>query len=224
MQNGPSLSPDVTAAVLAIVRRHLPQHDSDKETSIARLEDLGGSARSKVYRFLAVRAGRSWSMVLKAPVERVAVSPEWTDRTARLGNEVASLRFLAEELGGAEHGRLLEPRCGLSSGGELGSEPAEHGVLRALVDERVRREVEEGDRATVAEDDLIPLGQAEQVSQAVAYAVNQVPDGSLAVRGAHQAVSAGRESLEATLGHLGGARAESSVGRQQVSRNLQRHA
>jgi hypothetical protein len=107
----PLLAPEVAAAVLAIVRRHLPQQDSDKETSIARLEDLGGSARSKVYRFLAVRAGRSWSMVLKAPVERaVAAGPEWTDRTARLGNEVATLRFLGEELGGAEAGRMVVPR------------------------------------------------------------------------------------------------------------------
>ncbi len=97
MKGAPSA--EVAVAVLAMVVPHLPIDESERETSLARFEDLGGSARSRVTRFLAVRGGRSWSFVLKAPVERGDGTAEWTDRTGRLGNEVAALSFLEAELG-----------------------------------------------------------------------------------------------------------------------------
>ncbi len=63
---------------------------------VSRFEDLGGSTRSRVYRFIAVRDQRAFSFVLKAPLEREG--EQWTDRAGRLGNEVAALSFLNQRL------------------------------------------------------------------------------------------------------------------------------
>jgi hypothetical protein len=99
-----SIDAATEAAVLDIVKLYVPSEE--RELGLGKWEDLGGSARSRVLRFIAVRAGRSWTFVLKAPVERTALAKEWTDRAGRLGNEVAALRFLQSELS-VEEGRCV---------------------------------------------------------------------------------------------------------------------
>jgi Ser/Thr protein kinase RdoA (MazF antagonist) len=107
MKPAACVDPSVEASVLDIVKCYLSNKNEDKQLSLGKWEDLGGSARSRVLRFIAVRAGRSWTFVLKAPVERAEQSKEWTDRAGRLGNEVAALRFLQNELGGMTEGRCV---------------------------------------------------------------------------------------------------------------------
>src|SRR5690606_41562906 len=87
-------------------------------------------------------------------------------------------------LGRAHVGRLEPRRAG--GLGELAAELAERAVLAALLDEAEGRGVPERRRATVAEDDLVALGQAEQLREPLADASHEVLHGRLAVRSAEE--------------------------------------
>ena len=112
--------------------------------------------------------------------------------------------------GVAEERRVLRHR------GELRGELAEGEVLGPLAHEAERRDVPERRRAAVAEDDLVALGQAEQVGQALPDRADEVPDRGLAVRGAEQRGAQAGEVVDLLGSHLGGPGAEPAVLGQQV--------
>ena len=113
------------------------------------------------------------------------------------------------------------PRNGRRCGdvGELARELAEGEVLGALADQAEGGDVPERRRAAVAEDDLVALGQGEEVAQALADLADEVLDRRLAVRGAEHRAAEGGEVVELLGAHLGGAGAEPSVGGQQLGRD-----
>ena len=94
---------------------------------------------------------------------------------------------------------------------ELGRELAEGEVLGALADQAERRDVPERGRAAVAEDDLVALGQAEQLGQALADGADEVLDRRLAVGGAEHGAAEGGEVVDLLGADLGGAGAEAAV-------------
>lgn len=121
---------------------------------------------------------------------------------------------------GGEDGGLVKPRRELGGLGELRGELAEAEVLGLALDQAVRRDVPEGGGAAVAEDDLVALGELEEVAYAVAHLADQVLDRGLAVGRAEKGATGGGEGAERLRTHLGGARAEASVGGLDVSGNL----
>lgn len=121
---------------------------------------------------------------------------------------------------GGDDGRLGQPRGQLGGLRELGRELAEREVLRLVPDQAVGRDVPERGGAAVAEDDLVALGQGEQRGDALAYLADQVLDRGLAVGGAEEGRAGGGQGVQRLHPHLGGARAESTVGGLDVSRNL----
>src|SRR5690606_3197285 len=76
--------------------------------------------------------------------------------------------------GGGDDVRVGEPGGLLGRLGELGAELAEGEVLRPVLDQAVGRDVPEGGGAAVAEDDLVALGELEQLADALAHAADQV--------------------------------------------------
>ena len=64
---------------------------------------------------------------------------------------------------------------------ELRRELAEAEVLGAFAHQAERRDVPERRRAAVAEDDLVALGQGEELGQALADVADQARTGRLAV-------------------------------------------
>ena len=67
------------------------------------------------------------------------------------------------------------------TGGELLRELAEGQVQGALAHEAGGGGVPEGGRSAVAEDDLVAVGQREELAQAGAHAADELPDRRLAV-------------------------------------------
>ncbi len=134
---------------------------------------------------------------------------------ARLGHR---LRVRARV--GGDHGRRVQPRRELRGRGELRGELAEGEVLGLPLDQTGGRDVPEGGGAAVAQDHLVPLGEGEEVPEALAHRADQVLDRGLAVRGSEQGGTGGGEGVQRLGPHLGGARAEASVGGLDVSGNL----
>jgi hypothetical protein len=120
---------------------------------------------------------------------------------------------------GADDGWRVQPRGG---GGlrELAAELAEDQVLAALLDEGECGGIPERGGAAVAEHDLVAVGDAEQLAEAILNALHQVLHRSLPVGGAEQFCAHSREVLELFRSNLGWSAAESSVGGQQGSRGL----
>lgn len=121
---------------------------------------------------------------------------------------------------GGDDGRLGEPGGELGGLRELGTELAEGEVLGLVVDQAVGRDVPEGGGAAVAEDDLVAVGEREQVAHALADLADQVLDRGLAVGGAEQGGTGRGQRVQRLRAHLGGARAETSVGGLDVSGDL----
>lgn len=139
----------------------------------------------------------------------------------RVGVDVHALHRLECGEGAArclDDVRGLEPRgrCGL---GELRPELAEGQVLGTALDEAERGGVPERGRAAVAEDDLVALGDLEQVGEAGADAADQVLDGLLAVRGAEDRGAARHEGLELCAADLRRSAAEATVGGEEFGRD-----
>jgi hypothetical protein len=120
--------------------------------------------------------------------------------------------------------RALEPR-GRGRLGELLAELAEHEVLAAALDERERGGVPERGRTAVAHHDLVAVGNAEQLAEALTHPPDQALHRRLAVRGAEQRRPGRRERVHLLRPHLGGAATEAAVCGQEVrgDRDL-RHA
>ena len=110
------------------------------------------------------------------------------------------------------------PRNGalLGDGGELARELAEGQVLGALADQAEGGDVPERGGAAVAEDDLVALGEAEQLGEALAHRADEVLHRRLAVRGAEHRAAERGEGLELLGADLGRAGAEPAVGGQEV--------
>jgi hypothetical protein len=106
--------------------------------------------------------------------------------------------------------RGLEPG-GLRRGAELGAELAEGEVLAAVLDEAEGSGIPECGGSTVAHNDLVALGQREELVEAGTNAADEIFYGSLAVGGAHDLRACGTQIVELRLTDLGRAAAESSV-------------
>ena len=118
-------------------------------------------------------------------------------------------------------GRFEMRRAG-HGGGELGRELTEGQVLAAPLDQAEGGGVPEHGRSAVAEDDLIPFGEGEHRRQAGPYPAHHGPYGRPAVAGAHVRRAGGGQGGQRFRPDLGGAAAESAVGREAVGgdRNL----
>src|SRR5437764_5745705 len=114
----------------------------------------------------------------------------------------------------------FEERCGRGHGGEFGRELAEAQVLGPALDEPEGGRVPEGRRAAVAEDDLVVVGQREQLADAVTKAAHDRLHGRLTVAGAQVGWSRGGEGSHRLLAHLRRSRPEATVGRPQLGRKL----
>ncbi len=79
------------------------------------------------------------------------------------------------------YGRLGQERGSLDLGDELRAELAERGELGPVVDQRERGHLPERVRAAVAEDDLVPVRQAEELGEPATEARDFVPYRRLAV-------------------------------------------
>ncbi len=140
---------------------------------------------------------------------------EGVDVHARLGDRLGvRARVRGDDV------RLGQPRRELGGLGELGGELAEGEVLRLVLDQAVRRDVPERGGAAVAEDHLVAVGELEQLTDALAHLADQVLDRGLPVGGAHEGGAGGGEGVQRLCPHLGGTRAETSVGGLDVSGNL----
>lgn len=104
----------------------------------------------------------------------------------------------------------------LGGGGELRPELPERQELCAVADEAEGRDVPERGRSAVAENDLIAVGQGEELRETRAEATHLGLHGLLAVRRAQ--VGAGHVEQPAHLlaAHLGRTRAEASIARQEI--------
>ena len=120
---------------------------------------------------------------------------------------------------GLDQDRVLEEGRAGGLLGELLRELAVGEVEGAIADEPGGGGVPERRRAAVAEHDLVAVGQAEQLAEAVADRADQVADRRLAVRGAHQVGALG-EPRERLRADLRGAAAEAAVGRLEVGGDL----
>jgi hypothetical protein len=113
-------------------------------------------------------------------------------------------------------GRLAEERRARRGRRELRAELPEAHVLAALAHEAQRREVPERGRAAVAERDLVPVGQVEQLGEARADAPDERAHRRLAVGRAEQRATDRGQGLDLRGADLAGAGAEPAVDRQQV--------
>ena len=139
------------------------------------------------------------------------------DVDARLCGEHRSVYRL-----GRDDRRVAQVRRLLGRGRELGAELPEGQELRAVLDQPERRRVPEGGRPAIAEDDLVALGQREQLGDAVAQPLDLGAHGLLPVRRTEIGGGDRRERLHLGRAHLARARAEASVGGFEVSRDLDR--
>ena len=104
--------------------------------------------------------------------------------------------------------------------GELGGELAEHEVLAAPLDEPERGDVPEHRRAAVAEHDLPPVGQGEQLGEAAADLADEALDRRLTVRRADDRRRRGDDSVDLLGAHLRRTAAEAAVGRAAARRGI----
>src|ERR671914_97720 len=118
-----------------------------------------------------------------------------------------------------EHFRRVEVGGQLRRLGEARRELAEDEVLAALVDDAERERIPQDRGTAVAEDDLIVVGQREQLREALFEPAHHGADRGLAVTRSEKAGCALRERLDRLRPHLGGAGAEPAVGRPQLARN-----
>jgi len=95
-------------------------------------------------------------------------------------------------------------------------------VLGSLPDQAERGDVPEGGRPAVAEDDLVAVGEAEQLGEALAHGAHEVLDRGLSVGGAHHGAAEGGEVLQLLGAHLAGAGAEAPVAGQEVGGDVDR--
>ena len=121
---------------------------------------------------------------------------------------------------GGDHRRVAEERRRFGRAGELAGELAEVQMLRALFDEAERRDVPERGRATVAEDDLVPVGEFEEVGEAGPDLADDLLDARTPVRGAEVARAGRGEGSHRFGADLGRAGTEPAVAGFEVGRNL----
>jgi len=95
-------------------------------------------------------------------------------------------------------------------------------VRRAVLDERERGDVPEGRRATVAEGDLVAVGEVEQLCEACAYPADDVLDRRLPVRRAEERAPRRGEGRHLCVTDLRGARAEAAVSGKELGGDLDR--
>ena len=139
------------------------------------------------------------------------------DVDAGLGNGVGKAARV-----GLDDRRGVEPRRLLGGLGELRRELAEAEVLALLLDEAERRDVPERGGATVAQHDLVALGQVEQSREPLAHPADDVPHRGLAVGRAHQAGTGRGERVEVAGLDLRRAGTEAAVGGLELCGDLQR--
>lgn len=120
---------------------------------------------------------------------------------------------------GGDDVRVGQPRGELGGLGELGAELAEAEVLRLVLDQAVGRDVPERGGPAVAEDDLVAVGELEQLADALTHLADQVLHRRLAVGGAQQGRAGRGQRVQRFRPHLGGTRTETTVGGLDVSRN-----
>ena len=118
-----------------------------------------------------------------------------------------------------DHRRVVQPRGRLRHLAELGRELAERQVLRLLLDQAERGDLPERGGAAVAQHDLVPVGQPEQLGQALAGPPDQRPDRGLPVRGAQVGGARGGQRGQLLGTHLGRTAAEPPVGGLEPSGN-----
>ena len=87
---------------------------------------------------------------------------------------------------------------------------------RAVADQADRGGVPEGRRPAVAEDDLVAVGQVEQLGEALADLPDQALDRRLPVRGAHDRGAVVGQGLQRLRADLGRPAAEAAVGGQEL--------
>ena len=111
---------------------------------------------------------------------------------------------------------VIEERCCCGGLSKLRGELAEVEVLAAAIDQTKRGDVPEHGGATVAEHDLVAIGQRKHLGQTVAQSAHHVLDGVLAMAGA-EVVAAGFGKGSNGLGaDLRGAAAKAAVGGKEV--------
>ena len=116
-----------------------------------------------------------------------------------------------------EERRLLRDR------GELRRELAEDEVLAALLDEAERGGVPERGAPAVAEQHLVPVGEGVEVRGALTDAADDGAHALAAVTRAEKVGAGGGEAGQRVGADLRRARAESTVGRTQLRRQLDGH-
>ncbi len=119
---------------------------------------------------------------------------------------------------GLDDDRVADERVLGHRRGELAAELAVGQVQRALVDQPERGGIPERRRAAVAEDDLVAVGQREELAQPVADPADQVLDRRLPVRRAEQ-VARGGQRQQLFGADLGGAASEAAVAGFEVGGN-----
>ena len=120
---------------------------------------------------------------------------------------------------GGDNTRLRQMRCHRSGRRELGGELPEAGVGAAGPDQREHGEVPEQGGPAVAEHDLVPVRQIEELCQAVPDVAHQVLDRRLPMRRTEQGRTGVEQGLHRAGPDLRGPAAEPTVGGQQLWRN-----
>ena len=123
-------------------------------------------------------------------------------------------RFAREDL------RILKERRGLCGLGEFRAEGAVRAERRLAGDKRRAGDVPERAGAAVAQHDLIAVGNLEEIRQAFADGADHLLDRGLAVRGAQKIARARVERLDLLRTDFARPRAETSILRKHVGRNV----
>ena len=123
-------------------------------------------------------------------------------------------RFAREDL------RILKERRGLRGLGEFRAEGAVRAERRLAGDKRRAGDVPERAGAAVAQHDLIAVGNLEEIRQAFADGADHLLDRGLAVRGAQKIARARIERLDLLRTDFARPRAETSILRKHVGRNV----
>ena len=97
--------------------------------------------------------------------------------------------------GRLNHDRFGQERSVPGAARDLRGELAVTQVQPALADDACDHRVPEGGRPAIAEQDLIAVGQLEQLAQPAAYPRDHLLDGLLSVRRAHDGAARGGERL-----------------------------
>ena len=115
--------------------------------------------------------------------------------------------------------RFFEERRRLRGFGELGAEGAVGAEGGLAGDQRSAGDVPEGAGPSIAQHDLIAVGNLKELRQAFAYGGHDLFDGRLPVRRAQQVAGAVVKGLDLFGADLARSRTETSVFRQQFGRN-----